>query len=415
MGDRDWNRRRGYLGPAAAWPRVRAATPERSGRQRPRRFWVSGLLLLALAGCGHPDAPPPAIKIGVLANMAEADQQTMKATELAVSMVNAAGGLEAGGRRRPVELLFEDTRLAPGEAIAGARRLIQQNVVALVGPSRSRDAIAAGGVTENARLPMVCPASTHPQTTAGRSYVFRVSFTDVLQGEALGRFARELGDSAAVLFDVASAYNRDLAEVFRQAFEAAGGRLVAFESYTTGESDFRPQLERIRDARPQVLLLPNYPEEIPVQVRQARSLGIDATLLGGDSWNLLPFADHPELEGAFCVVHWHADQAEGEREIERFIADYRGAYGRDPTDHAALAYDAIGLLLDAVTRAGDDPDAIRDALAAIEGYPGVTGAITYQGRGGDPAKRLIIGRVTGGELAFFEAVEDPALGSLKKP
>ncbi len=379
-----------------------------------RRSWpirVLGLVLLsAVTGCGE-DAPPAPIRIGVLANMAEADQQTLKATRLAADTINAGGGLDAGGRRRLVELLFEDTRLSPDEAIAGARRLIQQNVAALVGPSRSRDAIAAGKVAENARVPMICPASTHPQTTAGKRYVFRGSFTDALQGQTLGRFARELGDSAAVLFDVASAYNRGLAEVFRQAFEAAGGELVAFESYTTGATDFRPQLERIRDRRPQVLLLPNYPEEIPAQVAQARSLGIDAALLGGDSWNLLQFAELQQLEGSFCVVHWHADQAEGRREIERFITDYRQAYGRDPTDHAALVYDAIGLLLDAVARAGDDPDAIRDALAETEGYPGVTGAITFRGRGGDPAKRLIIGRIEGGEIGFFKAVDDSAPGA----
>ncbi len=377
--------------------------------------WVSALILtLAQPGCGRREVPPEPIRIGVLANLAGVGQPTREAAGLAVAAVNAGGGLDVGGRRRPVKLLFEDTRQAPDEAIAGARRLVQKRAIAIVGPNRSRDAIAAGGVAESARVPMISPTSTHPQTTEGRGYVFRVSFTDSLQGRALGRFAgEELGaGTAAVLFDVASAYNRSLATVFRQSFEEAGGRLVAFESYTTGDTDFRPQLERIRDARPEMLLLPNYFEEIPGQVRQAREAGIDAVLLGGDSWNLLRFADLPELEGGYCVMNWHAGEAETSPEAWRFLADYRRAYGHDPVGQAALTFDALGLILHAVAIAGDDPDAVRDALAEIEGYRGVTGEITYRETGGDPAKRLIIGRVQAGTTAIFRVIDPrPAAAS----
>ncbi len=369
---------------------------------------VACLTLAAVLACGRPDSPAEAIRIGVLVNLSGPEgEPTSEAARLAVAAVNAAGGLDAGGRRRPVELCFEDTRAAPGEAMDSARRLIQQNVVAIVGPNRSREAIAGGGVAENARIPMISPTSTHPQTTAGRGYVFRVAFTDALLGHAIGRFAvEELGAAtAAVLYDVASDYNRNLATVFRQTFEAAGGQLVAFESYTTGEVDFSRQLERVRDRRPQVLLLPNYPEEIPAQARQARELGIDATLLGGDAWMVMPLAELPQLEGAFVALHWHLAAARTDRQARRFLADYRQAYGRDPTDHAALTYDAFGLLFHALRSAGADPDGIRQALAGIEAYPGVTGTITYRGAGGDPVKRLLIGRVENGEAVIFKVIE----------
>ena len=347
------------------------------------------------------------IRIGVLVDLAGSGQPTMEAAELAVGSVNAGGGIEVGGRRRPVELLVEDTGLAPDTAIAGARRLVQQKVVAIVGPNRSRDAIAAGGVAEKARIPMICPASTHPQTTAGRRYVFRVSFTDPLQGRVLGHFAREeLGaETAAVLFDVASAYNRNLATEFRKTFEAAGGRLVGFESYTTGATDVRSQLERIREGRPQVLLLPNYFEELPNQTRQTRELGIDAVLLGGDSWNLLAEADLPPVEGSYFILPWHASEAATRHPAPRFLSEYRRTYGRDPIEPVPTTYDAFGLLFHAIATAGDDPDAIRDALAEVDGFPGVTGTITYREAGGDPAKRLIIGRVHEGGVAIFKVIE----------
>ncbi len=379
------------------------------GLSEVRRPSVLGLIVLLAFGCGRGDAPPEAIRIGVVANLAGSSEPTREAAELALNEINAAGGLEVEGRRRPVELLFEDTLQKPDVASTGVRKLVQQGVVAIIGPNRSRDAISAGGVAEYARVPMISPSSTHPQTTAGRRYVFRVSFTDSLLGQALGRFARQdLGaGTAAVLFDIASAYNRDLAAVFRQAFEAAGGRLVAFESYTTGDTDFDRQLERIHDSRPQVLFLPNYFEEIPAQARQARELGIDATLLGGDSWNLLSFADLPLLDGAFFAQHWHVAEAETKHETERFVAAYRQAYGREPVDHAALVYDAVGLLFHAIALAGDDPDGIRNTLADVDGYRGVTGEITYRDAGGDPMKRLLIGRVQQGEAVIFKVVEPP--------
>ncbi len=369
---------------------------------------MTGLVLLAIvSGCSRRDDGPEAIRIGVLVNLTGSEgRPTREAAELAVSSLNAAGGLEVGGFQRPVELLFEDTRTAPGEAVAGARRLVQQKVVAILGPGRSRDAIAVAGVAENARIPMISATSTHPDTTAGSSYAFRMSFTDTFQGAALGRFAFDkLGArSAAVLYDAASAYNRNLATVFRQVFEAGGGEIVAFEIYTSGQTDFKRQLERIRDADPQVLFLPNYDEEVPLQARQARELGIGATLLGGDSWTLIDSADLPHLDGAFFGRHWHVDVAERRPAARRFLEAYRLAYGREPPGQAALTYDAIRLLLRVIHDTGDDPDKIQQALAGLEGYEGVTGTITYRNTGGNPPRRLVIVQIREGKTVLYEEI-----------
>ncbi len=237
--------------------------------------------------------------------------------------------------------------------------------------------------------------------------MFRVAYAGAVLGRVRGRFAAgELGASkAAALFDAASAYNLNLAAEFRRAFEATGGELVAFESYVSGETDFRPQLGRIRRARPQVLLLPNYFYDAPAQVQQARELSLDARLLGGDSWILLPPAELRQLEGAFFALHWHIAAAETDPAARDFLEQFRQAFGHDPNDGSALTYDAFGLLLRAISLAGDDPDEIRRALAETSGYRGVTGTITYRGTGGDPEKRLIIARIEGGEAAVFKVIE----------
>jgi branched-chain amino acid transport system substrate-binding protein len=360
---------------------------------------------LAVAGCGRQDPAPEELRIGFLADLATpiADA-TVNAARLAVETVNAAGGVAVDGRRYTVKLLIEDTGNTPEGTTRASLSLINRHqVVAIVGSSYSRNAIPSGEVAERANVPMICPGSTHPRTTAGRRFVFRVSFVDSFQGQVMAMFAREdLGRAtAAVLFDVAETYSRDIAAHFRRAFEAAGGRVVAFESFTTGDRDFLPQLERIRDAGPEAVFLPNFSPEVIRQVRQARELGVDAVFLGSDGWPAA--ATHPDLEGAYYSLSWHRDLAA--EATEDFLARYRRAYGLEPDDTSAMTYDAFGLLFAAAARAGRlEPELIRDALAQTESYLGVTGPITFRGRGGDPRRTAVVVQIHGDSIRLVKSV-----------
>lgn len=380
---------------------------------RKRRAHLLLLLCLSLVGgwirCGRQPEKRSEIRIGVLAQPSLLGRGTVaEAIDLAIEAVNDAGGLEVGGNKHPVVLIMEDAESTPEATFRAALKLInQENVVALVGPGVSRDAIPAARVAENAHIPMICPTSTHPGTTAGKNYVFRVAFTDPFQGRVLARFAvEELRiPTAAVLYDVANAYNRDIATVFREVFEAAGGRVVAWESYTTGDQDFRAQLIRIRNRKPGVLFLPNFDVEVVAQARQARQLGIDAILLGSDAWTPETLAQRPELDGAFTTQHWHVGVAGENPEARSFLRAYRQAYGRNPTGGSVLIYDAVGLLLQAMVHAGrTDPESIRQALSRIENYQGASGTITYRGTGGDPERPAVIVQLKEGRAIFHQLV-----------
>ena len=373
--------------------------------------WIALLAGLQIAvGCRHPEEASAEIRVGCLLDrprpIAEA---TLQAAQLAVETVNAAGGIEVGGRSFRVVMRVADTGDTPEGATRASLELInREKVVAIVGSSYSRNAIPSGAVAEKAGIPMICPGSTHPQTTAGRRYLFRVSLIDPFQGSAMARFARQRLDltTAAVLFDVAETYSRDIAAVFRRDFEAAGGRVVAFESFTTGERDFTQPLERIRAAEPEILFLPNFSSEVLLQSQQARRLGIDAVLLGSDGWPTRSLRANPQLDGAFFSLSWHRDLAAANPETQDFIARYRKAYGVEPEESAAMTYDAFGLLFAAITAAAEtDPEPIRSALARLEGYAGVTGPITFRGTGGDPRRNAVIVQIRDGDLRLFEVVE----------
>ena len=277
-----------------------------------------------LGACGGPPEPPPEIRIGVIAPLSGAfvetvGQPTQEAALLAVQEANAGGGVVVGGQPYTVVLHIEDNGDHVETSMAHAHKLINQDeVIALVGLNLSRNAIPVANVAEQAHIPMITPTATNPAVTRGKRFAFRVAFDDDFQGRAMARFAREdlAAQTAAVLFDVASAYNENIATIFREAFEEDGGRVVASESYTTGTRDFSGPLKRVRALQPDVLLLPNYVNEVPLQVEQARLLGITATILGSDAWDEDLFAAQPLFDDSFFTDTWHPDIA-SEWEIAR--------------------------------------------------------------------------------------------------
>lgn len=203
------------------------------------------------------------------------------AAEMAVKEINDAGGLEVGGKKYKVELVIEDNAGKADQSASAAQKLItQDNVVAIIGPNASRYAIPASEIAESSKVVLITPWSTNPKTTlnektgASKSYVFRACFIDPFQGRVVAKFAMEnLGaKKAAVLYDVASDYNKGIAEFFKSTFEQIGGQVVAFETYTTNDKDFTAQLTKIKDAAPDVIFLPNYYSEVPLQIQQAKRL-----------------------------------------------------------------------------------------------------------------------------------------------
>jgi branched-chain amino acid transport system substrate-binding protein len=365
------------------------------------------LCSMGLAAC---QPPPQEIKIGVLAILSGeyvqvSGQPTVNAAKLAVQKVNDAGGLDVGGRKYKITLVIEDDANNPETAVAAAKKLInQESIVALVGPQFSKNAIPVADAAEAARIPMISPMSTNPKTTAGKRYVFRGGFIDDFQGQVVARFAtQDLGaKKAAVLYDVASDYNRGIAETFKKVFEAAGGQVVAFETYTTGETDFARQLKNIQGSGAGALFLPNYAEEAIAQAKQARQMGINIPLLGSDGWDPAKMSPLSEFEGTFYSGHWDINST---NELSlAFVKAYRQAYAAEPQDTAALTYDAMGLIFHAMQSQGKtDSESIRAGLANTRAYQGVSGTIGYAGTG-DPIKSAVIIQIKGGQTTFYKLV-----------
>jgi branched-chain amino acid transport system substrate-binding protein len=373
------------------------------------------LIVCALfaGGCSKDDASQ--IKIGLIAELTgdipAVGASCKNAAEMAVAEVNAAGGIQLGDKKFKIKLIIEDNAGKADQSASAAQKLITQNkVVAIVGPNASRYALPAAEIAESGKVALITPWSTAPKATldsrtnASKKYVFRACFIDPFQGGVVAKFTLDnlKFRKAAVLYDVASEYNKGIAEIFKTVFEQNGGKIVAFETYTTNDKDFSSQLTKIRQAAPEIIFLPNYYSEVPLQIQQAKRLGIAAPFIGADAWGseeLLKLCGS-DCEGYYFSTHYAADAA-GEA-TRKFIADYRSRYSATPDDVAALTYDSFGLLKQALATAGkNDRQAVRDALARIPRYDGVTGTMQFREGSGDPVKSAVILKIRDGKFTWF--------------
>jgi branched-chain amino acid transport system substrate-binding protein len=321
-----------------------------------------------------------------------------------------------GGKKYPVELVVEDNESKAESAVKASTKMITEDeVIAIVGPQASSQAIPAGDVANNYATLMISPWSTNPNTTKNRPYVFRGCFLDSFQGPVVANFVKDTFGftKAAVLFDVASDYPKGLAEVFKKAWERLNGpgSVVAYESFTTKDTDFSSQLTKIINSGAEFFFTPQYYNEVALIVKQAHELGWDKPIVGSDSWGS---AETVALCGKDCYglyfsTHYAAAGATGA--TKEFIDRYKKKYGYVPDDVATLTWDSLRLVQQAIQDAGaitgnikNDRKAVRDALAKIKNFDGITGAMTFN-EDGDPIKCAVIVRISNnGEFEFHKSV-----------
>ncbi len=360
------------------------------------------------------------IKIGINApltgDIPKVGEGSKYAAQMWLEDIEKAGGIEVGGKKYKVDLVIEDNESKAESAVkANTKMISQDDVLAIIGPQSSKQAIPAGEVANKYETVMISPWSTNPDTTLNRPFVFRGCFLDPFQGPVVANFITdEFGfTKAAVLYDVASDYPKGLAEVFKDAWEKkhGAGSIVAFESFTTKDTDFSSQLTKIIQSGAQVLFTPQYYNEIPLIVKQAKELGWKGPIVGSDSWGSAETVElcGEDCYGQFFSSHYAAAGAKGA--TKAFIDRYNKAHGYVPDDVAALTWDALRLVQQAIENTGKitgkietDRKAVRDALAKVKNFEGITGNMTFTEEG-DPIKCAVIVKISDkGEFEFYKSV-----------
>ena len=326
-------------------------------------------------------------------------QSTRNGVEMAIDEINKAGGVMG----RKVRVIVEDDQGEPNKAATVVSKLVNQDKVhAVLGEVASSNSLAAAPKAQEAKVPMISPSSTNPNVTQVGDYIFRVCFIDPFQGDVMAKFASKnlKATKAAILYDFNSDYSRGLREFFTRSFKGSGGQIVAEQSYTQGDRDFSGQLTAIRSANPDVIYVPGYYGEVGVIANQTKQLGIKAPLLGGDGW------DSPQLwqlggaalNGDYISNHYSVDDPLPA--VQKFVADYKARYNILPDALAALGYDSMRVLADAITRAGGTESAkLRDAIAQTKNFPGITGSITID-KDRNPVKSAVVLKLQDGKFVY---------------
>lgn len=359
---------------------------------------LASIILAAtvFTACKKEAANTNVIRIGevgsMTGNQATFGQSTHNGIELAIQELNAAGGLLG----KQIELISLDNQGKPEEAATAITRLITQNeVTAVLGEVASSISLAMAPIAQQYGVPMISPSSTNPDVTAKGDYIFRVCFIDPFQGSVMARFALETLKikKVAILRDVKNDYSVGLANFFTKTFTEGGGEIVIDQSYSANDIDFKSQLTSIKSKNPEAIFVPGYYTEVGLIARQKKELGILVPMLGGDGW------DSPKLQeiggdaiaGSYFSNHYSAEDQTPR--VQEFISKYKTKYSVVPDGLAAMGYDAMIVLADAIKRAGSiDKKAIRDALATLKDFPAVTGNLTMDASR-NPIKSAVVIKV----------------------
>ena len=365
---------------------------------------VLGATLLGsvFAGCGSKESGDT-IKVGanfeLTGNVANYGNATIEGLQLAIDEANEAGGING----KKIELVSVDDKSEAAESINAATKLISDDdVKVIVGPATTGLVLAETQTATDAKVPIIAPCATSPEATVEngkvKPYVFRSCFIDPQQGEVMATFAaKELKAKTAVIYvDNSSDYSKNLGKVFKEKFEAAGGKVVMEEAFLQKDQDFKATLTKLKTANADVMFVPAYYEEVGKIVKQAREMGINSAILGTDGWDdtkVVDIAGADALNNTFFSTHY----SEKDAEVQGFIEAYKKKYNHAPNVFAALGYDAGKMLVDALKRAGsNDTEKIREALEATKDLKVGTGTISMD-KNHNPIKTAVILEMKNGE------------------
>ncbi|MCK5311425.1 MAG: ABC transporter substrate-binding protein, partial [Desulfobacteraceae bacterium] len=290
---------------------------------------------------------------------------------------------------------------------------VKLQVTGVIGAAWSSHSLAMAPVLQNAKIPMITPGSTNPQVTRIGNYIFRVCFTDELQGKIMAKFAfQDLNArTAVVLQNINETYSLTLAEFFTSWFEKNGGKVIFRGNYMGKSIDFSDILSKVKKLQPDVVFIPGYTRDSALAVKQGKNLGITATFLGGDGWGTKMYDYAGDfLNKCYATVTWHKDlpNPASQHMKKLFYKNYnnKSVYNA----YIPMTYDAVGIFANAVRQAGTlDREKIQTALARTVDFHGATGIITFDGTGDPIGKEVIVIKFDNKTSTFVKSVKEETI------
>jgi branched-chain amino acid transport system substrate-binding protein len=354
------------------------------------------------------------VKIGMLVPLtgpAAADgASALGSVQIALDQVNAAGGVLG----KQVELIYYDDRGDTKDAVALAHKIIEQDkIAAFVAGSYSLPTRSVAPIFQEEEVPLVAAYAIHPDVTKAGDFCFRNGFLGLVEGKAAGYAAHKLlGGKRVALLTSDNDFGQTLVQGFKQyqAKFAPDLEIVSEQTYPVSEKDYKPYLSRIKELNPDVIFASGYYFQTGPMLRQARELGIGTKIIGeegADSPKLMEIAGE-NAEGFYIVTNF--DRDDPRPVVQDFLKEYRARHKIEPDMVGASAYDAFMIIVEAIKTAGStDGRKIRDAIAALKDYNGLTGLIGGFDEIGEVVKPVQVQVVKDGFFRHFGVVTEPEL------
>lgn len=374
------------------------------------------LVSMSFTGCskGTASKDSKTIKVGLdyelSGQVATYGQSLVQGIELAFEEINKNGGVLG----KQVEIVKADNKSDTSESANVATKLATRDkVVAILGPATSGNTKAAAPVAMQNKVPLISASATADDVTVDsngkvREYVFKTCFSDSFQGVIMAQFvSQDLGKkNAALLIDSTSDYSKGLAKNFKSKFEKLGGTVITEQAYQSKDTDFKAVLTKIKGTNPDVIYLPGYYEEVGLIIKQARELGLNVPILGGDGYEspkLVELAGKTALNDVYFTNHYSSKDTTPE--VVKFRKAFKAKYNKEPDAFNALGYDLAYFTADGLKRAGAaDSQKLKEALTATKDFKGITGTISID-KNHNPVKSITILEEKNGEQSFLKKLD----------
>jgi branched-chain amino acid transport system substrate-binding protein len=360
-----------------------------------RSVWKMAIVAVVLVpvGFGAPAAKAAdPILLGVSGPLtgpnAQYGAQWKTGFDLALDQINGAGGV----KERPLQYVFEDSQSDPRQSVAIAQKLVNDpTIVAELGDFSSPASMAASPIYQRAKLVQFGFTNSHPDFTKGGDYMWSNSVSQADEQPALAEFAvKNLGLKRLAVIHLNTDWGRTSKDIFVKSAKDDGAEVVATEGFLPDEKDYRSTLVRIRDAKPDGIVIIAYYADGALIARQLRATGIKLPVVAVSSVYSPKFLElgGEAVEGIYTKANFFPEDTRPE--VQTFVRTYQAKYGKEPDNFAATAYDTVILLAEVIKKYGTDRKAIRDGLADIRDVPSVIfGKVNF-----DPQSRRVNGAKT---------------------
>ncbi|MCY7147579.1 ABC transporter substrate-binding protein [Streptococcus gordonii] len=335
---------------------------------------------------------------GDVASYGTAEQ---KGAKLAVDEINKADGVDG----KQIEVTDKDNKSELSEASTVSTNLVTQaKVNAIIGPATSGGTGAAITNAAKASVPLVTPSGTQDDLTKGQDYLFRATFIDSFQGKILSKYVTDnlKAKKVVLYYDNSSDYAKGMAKAFQEEYK---GEIVATETFASKDTDFQAALTKFKGKDFDALVVPGYYTEAGKIVNQARGIGIDKPIVGGDGFNSEEFISQATPAAATNVYYVSGYSTSGDMtaKAKKFLEAYKAKYNEEPSMFSALAYDSVYMVAEASKGAKNSVD-IKENLAKLKDFEGVTGSITMD-KNHNPVKSALMIGLKDGKVDTVETVK----------